>query len=192
MVATPDIQEAMTTAEFWDYCQLPENQARFFELIEGEIIEVLPSNPRSSEIAVEIAFLLITYLRQNPFGRVTGEQGGYNLTPTTTVAPDVAFISKERQTEFPATGFNPIAPDLAVEVMSPSDAYPDVLRKVSLYLQHGTRLVWVVNEAESAVIVHTPLGFKVYQLTDTLDGGDVLPGFSLPVKNIFVELLPTE
>ncbi len=192
MVATPDIQEAMTTTEFWDYCQLPENQARFFELVEGEIIEVLPANPRSSEIAVEIAFLLITYFRQNPFGRVTGEQGGYNLTPTTTVAPDVAFISKERQAEFPARGVNPIPPDLAVEVMSPSDAYPDVLRKVSLYLQHGTRLVWVVNEAESAVIVHTPLGFKVYQLTDALDGGDVLPGFSLPVKDIFVELIPTE
>lgn len=188
MVATPDIKQAMTAAEFWDFCQLPENQQRFFELVEGEVIEVMPSNPRSSEIAGEIAYFLITHLKQNPIGRVTGEQGGYNLTPTTTVAPDVAFISKERQAEFPATGFNPIPPDLAVEVMSPLDAYPDVLHKVSLYLQHGTRLVWVVIEADTTVIVHTPLGFKVYTLEDTLDGGDVLPGFSLPVKAIFAEV----
>ncbi|KAB2855221.1 MAG: Uma2 family endonuclease [Anaerolineae bacterium] len=188
MVATPDIKQAMTTAEFWDFCQLPENQQRFFELIEGEVMEAMPSNPRSSEVAGEILLYFKLYLRQNPIGRVTGEQGGYNLTPTTTVAPDVAFISKERQVQFPATGFNPIPPDLAVEVMSPSDAYPDVLHKVSLYLQHGTRLVWVVNEADMSVIVHTPLGFKVYSLEDTLDGGDVLPGFSLPVKAIFADV----
>jgi Uma2 family endonuclease len=97
----------------------------------------------------------------------------------------VAFISRARQPQLPREGFNPIPPDLAVEVISPSDSYSDVSRKVQRYLRHGTALVWVVDPETQTVMVHTPTSAKPFGLEDTLDGGDVLPGFKLAVRDIF-------
>src|SRR5258708_4232585 len=126
----------MTAEEFEQFVALPENDDKYFELIGGEIVE-LPSNPYSSKIAALIIAALITYLKTNDLGHVTGQGGGFRVSGER-YAPDVAFISKKRQPELPRQGYNPIAPDFAVEVVSPTDSHKKLLVKVANYLAAGT------------------------------------------------------
>lgn len=116
---------------------------------------------------------------------MTGADGGYYISDEDYFVPDVAYISKERQPELPRKGFNPIPPDLAVEVVSPTDSYSEVARKVAVYLRGGTRLVWGGDPETPSVAVHTTAGTQTFGLNDTLDGGEALPGFALPIKDIF-------
>lgn len=180
-----DVQHKLITLEeFEAFIQLPENTDRIFELIDGEIVEKMPSNPLSSNIAMRIALPIGNYLTTNDIGHITGEAGGYKIFGDTYV-PDVAFISKTRLPERPYNGFAPIPPDLAVEVVSPTDDRNDLLKKVANYLAAGV-LVWVVYPDERVVRVFAP-GQPVQTLgmDGVLDGGDVLPGFTLPVTKIF-------
>lgn len=178
-----------TTTEFWDFVNLPENSDRFFKRIRGEIVEVIPSNPYSSAISARIIIEIGIYLKQHPIGHVTGEQGSYNLTDDTTVAPDVAFISKNRQATLPDIGFNPLAPDLAVEVISPSDLsnpQQQIQDKIKVYQEVQIPLLWLVypNRREVEVYVRGELD-QTLGIDDNLDGGEVLPDFRLAVKDIF-------
>lgn len=178
-----------TTTDFWEFVNLPENADRFFERIRGEIFELMPSNPYSSAIASTINFYLKQYVIQHPIGHVTGEQGGYNLTDDTTIAPDVAFISKTRQLTLPQTGFTPQPPDLAVKVISPSDLSNPQHRiqdKITIYREVQIPLLWLVypNRNEVEVYIKGEL-HQTLDVDDSLDGGDVLPDFTLAVKNIF-------
>ena len=174
----------LTVEEFERFTLLPENSERLFEFIGGEIVEV-PSNPYSSHLASEISFHLQLFVRQNKVeGYITGEAGGYRVAGER-YAPDVAFISKERQPELPREGYNPGAPDLAVEVVSPTDAEKLLTIKVANYLAAGT-LVWVVYPDEKEVAVYAPgQPARILTAEDELSGGDVLPGFALAVKDIF-------
>jgi Uma2 family endonuclease len=101
--------------------------------------------------------------------------------------PDCAFVSRKRQAQPPPAAYNPIPPDLAVEVLSPSNTPDEIAIKVDNYLRAGT-VVWVVNGDAQRVTVHRPdAAPKTSGIEDTLDGGDVLPGFTLPVRDIFAE-----
>ena len=172
-----------TLQEFEALVDLLENADRLFEFIGGEIIEV-PSNAYSSEVAARILTFIGMYLLQNKIGHVTGEHGGY-VVGEDRYAPDVAYISKARQAELDRTGYNPIPPELAVEVVSPSDRENLMLQKVANYMAVGT-VVWVVRPNVQEVEIYAP-GQPVRLLTtsDILDGGDLLPGFTLAVKDIF-------
>jgi Uma2 family endonuclease len=100
-------------------------------------------------------------------------------------SPDAAVVLRNRLAELPDS-FVPMAPDLAVEVLSPSDRMADALAKVAMYLQAGTPLVWLVNTATRTVVVfRSEMDPVTLAGSDTLDGGDVLPGFSVPVAEIF-------
>jgi Uma2 family endonuclease len=100
-------------------------------------------------------------------------------------SPDAAVVLRHRLAELPDS-FVPMAPDLAVEVLSPSDRMADALAKVAMYLQAGTPLVWFVNPATRTVVVfRSETDPVMLSEGDTLDGGDVLPGFSVPVAEIF-------
>jgi Uma2 family endonuclease len=174
-----------TVNEFEALINLPENADLRFELIDGEIIEV-PSNPYSSAISALIIAAIIAFIKGKDLGYVTGEQGGY-IVAGARLAPDVAYISKKRQKALVREGYNPIAPDLAVEVVSPSDD-PEVLEaKLKKYAEANV-VVWVVYPERQVVDVHTP-GQRIASLgiSDMLSGGDVLPGFTLPVREIFPE-----
>jgi Uma2 family endonuclease len=178
-----DQERLFTAEEFEQFTNLPENQERRFEFIDGEIIEV-PSNPLSSQIAIIIAAALLMFVRPRKLGRVTGEQGGY-MVAGSRLAPDAAFIAKEKP--FAEKGYNPSPPDLAVEVVSPTDEPADLETKLQKY-DEAKVLVWVVRPKLQTVDIHTPGQPKrTLTLTDTLDGGDVLPGFTLAVKDIFPE-----
>ena len=168
---------------FDDFVQRPENADKLFEYIGGEIVEV-PSNPRSSQIGIGLAFHLLTFVDANNLGHVTGEQGGY-MVAGERYAPDVAFISFQRQPKLPATGYNPNPPDLAIEVLSPTDTERRLAIKLHNYAVAGT-IVWVIDATEKLVDVYVP-GQPVRTLTedDILDGGTVLPGFTLAVRDIF-------
>ncbi len=176
-------KKTYTAAEFEAFTLLPENADRRFELINGEITEA-PSNPYSSEVASLIIRFLGNFVYPRRLGRITGEQGGY-IVAGVRLAPDAAFVSRARQAALPKLGYNPIAPDLAVEVVSPSDKEKDIETKLKLYLAAGV-LVWMVYPERQQVDVYAPGQLKrIMGIDDTLDGGEVLPGFTLPVREIF-------
>lgn len=176
-------KKLVTAAEFDEFVTLPENDDRLFELIGGEIIEV-PSNPYSSKIAARIILFIGMYLLKNDIGHLTGEAGGYMVSGER-YAPDVAFISKVRQPKLAEEGYNPKAPDLAVEVVSPNDSERKLTIKVGNYLAAGT-LLWVVYPQDKEVHVYAPgLPVKKIGIDGILDGGDKLPGFTLAVRDIF-------
>lgn len=175
-----------TVEDFDQFVDLPENDDKLFEYIGGEIVEV-PSNAFASEISINISFFIKLFVRQNHIaGHVTGEAGGYMVSGER-YAPDVAFISAAKQLELARQGYNPNPPDLAVEVDVPStEVSRDTLRiKIANYLAAGT-VVWVVVAEPRGVEVYVPgQPVKVIGIDGTLDGGDVLPGFTLSVKDIF-------
>jgi len=176
--------QKMRVNEFDEWVLLPQNADNLFEYIGGEIVKV-PSNPYSSSIASEISFHIKLYLREQKIeGHVTGEQGGYMVSGER-YAPDVAYLSKAKQEPLVRTGYNPNPPDLAVEVVSPSDTERKLTVKTANYLAAGT-VVWIVRPDEKLVEVFAPgQAVKILQADDTLDGGAVLPGFELALKTIF-------
>ena len=182
-------KQKTTSAEFWDFVHLPENADKNFERINGEIVEEMPSNPLSSEIASYLIRIIGNFVDANGrYARITGEQGGYDVTDDDTFAPDVAVILKSRQSRFSDEGFNPIPPDFAIEVISPSDLKnPKRIReKLEAYQKVKVPLVWLLYEHRRQVEVYA-YGqlIRTAEIEDTLDGSDVLPGFTLAVKAIF-------
>src|SRR5262245_3972425 len=113
IMTTPKIK--ISSREFWDFVNLPENDGRFFERINGEIVEYMASNPYSSAVSARIITFLGMHLLTNDVGYVTGEAGGYDATDDDTFAPGVAFIRYDRQANLPYDGFNPTYPDFVVE-----------------------------------------------------------------------------
>lgn len=175
--------QAYTLEEFDRLVEQPEYANRLFEYVGGEIVEVV-SNNYSSEIAMRIGARLLLFVEEHNLGRVTGADGGYKVSGERYI-PDVAFISKAKQPKPSREAYNSNAPDLAVEVLSPGNE-PDELRiKVANYLLAGTT-VWVVNPDKQRVEVFAPSQpVAKVGLNQAVDGGSVLPGFSLPVSIIF-------
>jgi Uma2 family endonuclease len=178
--------QPVTASEFDRFVNLPENVSRNFELIAGEIVEKTVSNPRSSAIGAYLLGVLVIHVRERGLGRVTGADGGYIVNRERYI-PDVAYISKIRQPVQPPDAYNPIALDLAVEVLSPSNDDEEMRLKVANYLAAGT-LVWVVDADKQRVEVYEAgKPSVVLGINDTLDGGDVLPEFHLSVESIFAD-----
>jgi Uma2 family endonuclease len=176
-----------TVEEFDELVKRPENADKLLELIGGEIIEV-PSNPYASMIAMRILIALGIFLQGKDWGFLTGEAGGYVVSGER-YAPDVAYISKARQPQLAQEGYNPNPPDLAVEVDFPStyQSQKELRTKVANFTAAGT-VLWVVLPEVKEVEVYVP-GQPMKRMTvgETLDGGEVLPGFTLAVSDIFAE-----
>lgn len=136
--------KTLSIEEFESFINLPENADKFFEFIGGELSEV-PSNPYVSYIAALLLNAIMNYVLKHQLGYVTGEAGGY-MVAGERYAPDVAFISYEKQATLPKVSYNPNPPDLAVEVVS-SDSAAEMAKlriKISNYLAVGT-VVWLVQ-----------------------------------------------
>jgi Uma2 family endonuclease len=176
----------LTTIE--DVAQLGDKPGRF-DLIRGELICMSPSGARHGIISARIAAFLIAHTNVSNLGSVFGAETGFVLSrnPDVLLAPDVAFVRKERLPEDDELdGYLEIAPDLVVEIVSPSDRLRDVSDKVMEYLQAGVGLVWVVEPRRKLVNVYLPdYTSRILTGDDELDGGDVLPGFRLPLSGIF-------
>jgi Uma2 family endonuclease len=157
--------------------------------VRGELTTTAPTSGEHGVAAFNIAGELRAFIKARDLGVGVGAETGFILSrnPDTVRAPDCAFIRKDRiPKEGPPKKFWPGAPDLAVEVLSPSDSASEVLDKIDEWLTAGTRLVWVVDPAKKTVTIHAPNRHpRKLQLADTLDGEDVLPGLQLPIAEIF-------
>lgn len=171
--------------------RLPDDGRRH-ELIAGELRTMAPTGEEHAGITALFTTFLTQYVLAHRLGRVvTGEPGFLLATdPDTVRAPDVAFVNHERiEATGTVTGYRRGAPDLAVEVISPNDRYTDVEEKVATWLEHGARLVVVVNPRGRTVTVYRPPQ-RIRHLTvaDTLEGEEVVPGWSLPLRELFSQM----
>lgn len=160
-----------------------------YELVDGVLKEFQWAGALAGVIGARLAFEVGSFVQSSQLGYVTGGKAGYILSrdPDTVVAPSIAFVHYERFPDgLPDWDFCPTPPDLAIEVISFSDTQADIVQKQALYERAGVPLVWWVDPKARTVTVHR-LGQAPEVLDEAmmLDGGAVLPGFSLPVERIF-------
>mgnify|MGYP002780266131 CR=1 FL=1 len=174
----------MTAEELLSY---PARNKRT-ELVRGRLMVREPAGYEHGRVAAAMLVRIASHVQAHALGTVLAAETGFTLErgPDTVRAPDVAFIRTARAPSRGTRGFPEMAPDLAVEVRSPGDRNAEVADKVTDWLAAGTALVWVVNPAARTVVVHEP-GAAARTLTahDTLDGGEVLPGFAARVDELF-------
>ena len=180
----------MTSTKLWTVEELERTALDGrYELIDGALVEMPPSGDRASTTAVRLVIRLGNHVEARNLGRVYGADGGFVLFPDRQLVrvPDVAFVRSDRlPPEATRDGFPRLAPDLAVEVVSPGDGAAEVLDKVEMYLKAGVRLVWVVEPRARTVAIHTPdRSVRLLTAGDELDGGEVLPDFRVAVAEPF-------
>jgi Uma2 family endonuclease len=182
------VQEKLyTVEEFWTAF----GAARHIELVKGVPIQMTPTGTAHMIVAAWLTHLLTAYADARDLGVVTASEGGFVLShdPAIVRAPDVGFIAKTRLTTPTSERFFDGAPDFAVEVVSPGDTATDIHDKVMEFLHAGTRLIWVVYPRSKTVMVYTPdAEAHIFDANGQLDGGEVLPGFTLPVRDVFKKL----
>lgn len=155
-----------------------------YELVDGEI-RVSPAGLRHERVVARLFLRLARFVEEKGLGDVLGSNLLYVLPSGNRRGPDVSFVAAGRIAQVADAAFPELAPDLAVEVLSPGDVSRHVLDKVGEYLQAGLRLVWVIDPAKRSAAVYRSLT-DVRRLveTDTLDGEDVVPGFTCPLLDI--------
>ena len=177
----------MTVAEFEQW-QLSWDDAHRYDLWDGEVTEMAPAGADHGAIAMRAGYLVMEYVRRHGLGRTYAAETGFVLDEVRqrVLGPDVAFVTRSRVPAGSQPGFFRGAPDLAVEVRSPSQSHPEMDTKAAGYLAAGTRLVWVVDPDSRTVTVYRPDRAPVELAPDEyLDGYDVLPGFRVAVAAIF-------
>lgn len=178
-----------TTITADDLLRLPNDGWRY-ELVRGELVRMSPTSSRSSLVSSNIHNLVASFVKRKRLGLCGDSDWGFVLAtnPDIVRAPDVGVVLAARiPAEGIPPGYWPGAPDFAVEVISPSDRFADVLEKVEEYLAHGTRLVWVIDpEARKAIVFRPGQPPETVGAKGTLSGEDVLPGFTLRLAAIWV------
>lgn len=173
----------MTVQKFDKWVLLSENSELDFEYIRGEIAQ-RDTSSKSSKIGLLIGSFITVHVEMNDSGHTTGADGGYQVQGERYI-PDVGFISKSRMPILEDASYLSIAPDLAVEVVSPTDSQRLLTVKIGNYLAAGTT-VWVVYPDEQAVDIYAPnQSVKRLEKEDTLEAGSILPGFKLELKKVF-------
>jgi Uma2 family endonuclease len=163
-------------------------EGKRYELVRGELLEMPPTNWKHGVATMRLSRLIANYVEEHDLGVTTAAETGFLISrdPDTVRAPDCAFVSKARLPEDPETVvFAELAPDLVIEVASPSQSFPYLQAKVEDWLDAGVKAVWVVLPERRSVSIYAVGTHRFLHDEDTLDGGDVLPGFSCGVKDIF-------
>jgi Uma2 family endonuclease len=180
-----DQEKLYTTAEFEQFINLPENQDRRFELIDGEIVEKPMPTEEHGVIVVNTATVINNHLIQKDIKGRCATEARHRPTDDSQNdrLPDVSFTAGDR----PVVRRGPVdsMPDLVVEVKSPDDSYKGMVTRANFYLEHGTRLVWLIYPEKRLVEALALDDRLLLNEQDTLDGGDVLSGFSVAVKTLF-------
>ncbi len=188
-MAEPAVLERLMTAEeFW---RLPGGDGRS-ELVYGRVVEMPPPGPDHSRHDRRVTLPLAQYVEQHGLGEVFPNCGFIlRRNPDLVRAPDSAFVSNDRMQASPPPdqGYWPVAPELAVEVVSPNDTAEDVLEKVQEYLAADVRLVWVIYPRRRQVYVYAPgRPPQVLSGASALEGEDVVPGFTLPLEHLWKQI----
>jgi Uma2 family endonuclease len=170
------------TAEEMLRSSLPNKRT---ELVRGVLVVREPAGYHHGDVAARLLVAIANHVNANGLGRVFAAETGFRLTrnPDTVRAPDVAYISAARLPDPAPRGFAELAPDLAVEVLSPDDRPGEVLAKVGDWLNAGARVVWVVDPVHVIARVYRADGSEsIVSETGALQGEDVLPGFEYPLS----------
>ncbi len=159
------------------------------ELVRGRVVNVTPPGFEHGWVELNIGGVLREFVRRNKLGRVaTGDAGLYTRQlPDSVRGADVLFISNERLKKRSEKAFLDVAPELAVEVLSPNDRWKEIQDKVQEYLDAGVLMVWVADPEDKAITVFRKNAMYVFKESDSITGEDVLPGFSCPVREFFEE-----
>ena len=159
------------------------------ELIQGVLSQVMAAGGQHGEIAMVLGAAMLAVVRPNRLGRVTGTDSGVLLDLENHVVrePDIAFFSAGKLPPGEVVaGYYQVVPDLVVEIASPGDTNAEVNDKCRMWISYGVSMVWELHPQWRSVSMHrASQSIVILTEDDTLDGGDVLPGFSIPVRDIF-------
>ncbi len=184
----PDAPPHMTLAAFLDY---RGEEGYRYELVEGVLVRVAGTRPRAGRVTRNLLFPLAAYVQAHHLGTVTPPDEVYDLASggqkDTGLLPDIGFYKASREALVDPDKAYPFAPDLAVEVASPTQYRPEMEAKVARYLAGGTALVWVVwpNRRQVDVWRAGDRASTVLEVGDMLDGENVIPGFTFPIAALF-------
>ena len=184
-------QRVLDIDDLWEFVCQAENADKRFELIQGELFEMAPTGEVHGWLAGVIFSRILAFDPEGKLGIPTVDAGYYSPEDRSTVlAPDVAFRRKDREAPPLREAFVPVMPDLAVEIMSPSNTMPQIRRKAAIYLRQGTQLVWIVMPKTKRVeVCKLDEGGEIRTegigADGSLSGEDVLPGFSLEISGLF-------
>ena len=179
-------QKIWTDAEFM---ALPDGDR--YELINGELINVGNSGIEHGNLGAFLAGAIEFHVRSRKLGATCDSSTAFTMKSGNRRSPDVSFVSKERLQGLKRLpkGYLQGAPDLAVEIISPSNTFEEIHDKIVEYFDNGSKLVWVIHPDEKSVLVyHRPEPDRLLKAADSLDGEAVIPDFSLLVADLFIEL----
>ncbi len=167
-----------------EFLRLPEPVDAHYELVEGELVTVSPGMFRHNHVRDTVLFLLKLFLQERKLGTVVSEQS-FHLFANTIRVPDLAFVRTGRN--LPLDELPEGAPDLAVEVISPSNTPREIDQRVSDYFSAGCKRVWLVYPEHREVYIHGLAGVSRRRGDELLEDSELLPGFSVKVSNLFEE-----
>ncbi len=184
--------QALMENKVWTEAELMAlpDDGRKYELVEGEIV-ASNAGIEHEFIGARLIIVLGGFVHGKKLGVVCGSSAGYWIKSGNLRSPDVSFIAKERLQglKYAPKKFFHGAPDLVVEILSPSDSVEGLHEKIVEYFESGARLIWVLNPQEQTILVyHTPQPDLLLRTGDSISGGDVIPGFSLLLSELFAEL----
>jgi len=174
----------LMTAEDLLHAHIPNKRT---ELVRGVLVVQEPPGGRHGFVAMNLGAELGVYVKRTGVGAVFAAETGFKLAtdPDTVRAPDVAFVPRDRVAAGVIRGYPALAPDLAVEVLSPDDRPAEVLTKIADWLSAGTKLVWIVDPEPRLARVYRADGSEtVVTAGEALDGEDVVPGFRCSLQAI--------
>ena len=165
--------------------KMPDDDSVRLELDEGELITMPPTALEHADYESNVCTLLKTHVRKHRLGKVYTGEGGFRLRDDTVRAPDVAFVRQERVPSVQTGGFGKGAPDLAVEIFSPSDSVRQLMRKVKQYFAAGCHTVWIMYPEQREVNALEASGAdRLLKGDDLLEAPELLPGFSVRVAEL--------
>jgi Uma2 family endonuclease len=188
MMSTAPVTRLMTAEEFWDFCQLPENADRHFELEDGEIVEMAQPTIPHGVVCANVVRILGNYTFARRRGFVCSNDTGviWKRRPDTVRGPDILLFDDTKAFNDLPRKWSERPPYLAVEVKSPSDRMTKTQRRIGQFLNWGTAVVWLVDYEERSVTIYRRNQYpQVVEEGEELTGGDELPEFRCAVADLF-------
>lgn len=180
-------EKEITVEEFEQFLRLPEYQGRLFELINGEIVEKMPTEEHGM-IVMNIGIAIGNFIKKHKLGRVGAEIRYRKLSDRyNSRQPDLSFSSG--YSPVITSGAAPRMPELVVEVQSPDDSVKAMRERAEYFIANDVQLVWLVFPRKRYVEVYSPdHEMEILFGSDSLSGGDLLPGFAMPIEEVFADL----
>ena len=191
---TPNLAPAIVAPKIWtdeEFMALPDD-GHHYEIINGELIDMGNSGALHGYVCSTLMILLGGYVRQHNLGAMLDSSTAFKMKNGNKRSPDIAFFAKERLQGMAVlpSGYLEGAPDLAVEVLSPGNTVEEIDDKLTEYFENGSRLVWVINPTQHYVLVYRSAQEpdRLLKGKDSLDGEEVIPGFTLAIADLFQKL----